>query len=235
MPSAASAVLVGLLDGAVSLDLVEVARTRVSVHFETGHRDVPVLCVSTPGAVLLPNSVLAPVLPAGAAAVRAGVLVAGTNRWQVVRWWRPPRPRGLMPSASVSAPAGVDVAEDVTPRGLVGRGPGLTPAGDDVLAGALVAAHAVADDRLPRWRAATRDLIAAHRTTAVSRGLLHHALDGWSTPELANFVTAVCAGDATATSWATDRLLRVGHSSGAALASGAMHVLSAHRTAVSAA
>lgn len=235
MPSAASAVLAGLLHGAVSLDLVEVARTRVSVHFETGHPDIPVLCVSTPDAVHLPNSVLAPVLPTGAAAVRAGVLVDATRRWQVLRWWRPPRPRGLVAPASVSAPAGVDVPGGITPQALVGRGPGLTPAGDDVLAGALVAAHAVADDRLAGWRAATRDLIAAHRTTAVSRGLLHHALDGWSTPELADFVTAVCAGDATTTSRAVDRLLRVGHSSGAALASGALHVLGTHRTAVVAA
>lgn len=234
MPSAASAVLAGLLDGAVTLDLVEVARTRVSVHFETSHPDVPVLCVSTPDAVHLPNSVLAPVLPTGAAALRAGVLVDTSSHWQVVRWWQPPRPRGLVSPVSVVAPGGVDTLAAVTPQELIGRGPGLTPAGDDVLAGALVAAHAVADDRLPHWRAATRDLIAAHRTTAVSRGLLHHALDGWSTHELADFLTAVCAGDMTVTSRATERLLRVGHSSGAALASGALHVLGSHRAVAAA-
>jgi hypothetical protein len=53
--------------------------------------------------------------------------------------------------------------------------------------------------------------------------MLHHAADGWATPELAAFVTAACRGDAGRE---TERLLAVGHSSGAALASGAWHVLS---------
>jgi hypothetical protein len=56
----------------------------------------------------------------------------------------------------------------------------------------------------------------------VSRGLLRHAVDGWATPELAEFVTAVCAGSVGDTA---DRLLGVGHSSGAALAAGVLHVL----------
>ena len=113
--------------------------------------------------------------------------------------------------------------DEVRPHDLVGRGPGLTPSGDDVLAGVLVAAHAVADPRLPGWAAATVDALAVRTTTAVSRGLLHHALDGWATPELADFVTAVCGGDATG--GPAGRLLAVGHSSGAALAAGALHVL----------
>jgi hypothetical protein len=117
---------------------------------------------------------------------------------------------------------GVDVPAAIEPDRLVGRGPGLTPLGDDVLAGALVAAQAVDDPRLTSWRAATLTALAAGRSTVVSRALLHQALDGWAVPELADFVVAVCAGDG---SRAAGPLLRVGHTSGAGLAAGALHVL----------
>ena len=63
VPAAASCLLAGLLDEGA--DLVEVARTRVSVHYETGRADVPVLCVCTPDAVRLPGSVVTPVVPSG--------------------------------------------------------------------------------------------------------------------------------------------------------------------------
>ena len=39
----------------------------------------------------------------------------------------------------------------------------------------------------------------------------HHAADGYATPQLAGFVTAVCTGRDVGT--ATQRLLAVGHSS----------------------
>lgn len=220
MPAAASSLLAGLLDG--DGDLVEVARTRSSVHYETGRADVPVLCVCEPTAVRLPNAVLTSVVPSGAVGVRTGALVSGSTTWRVGRWWQPPRPRDLTPPALLPALPGVEVPSAVVPHDLVGAGPGLTPSGDDVLAGVLVTAHATGDPRLAHWRSATRAALLARSTTAVSRGLLTHALDGWATPELADFVTAACAGEA---SRALPRLLAVGHSSGAALAAGALHVL----------
>ena len=89
----------------------------------------------------------------------------------------------------------LDPVDPVDPRR---PGPGLTPAGDDVLAGALVAGHA--PSATPRCRRLAirhaRRRCAARRTTAVSRGLLHHALDGWATPELAAYVDEACAGTA---------------------------------------
>ncbi len=113
--------------------------------------------------------------------------------------------------------------DGLSPGALVGAGPGLTPSGDDVLAGALVTAHATADPRLDRWRHATRRALARRRTTAVSRALLHHALDGHATPELADAVVALCR-DADPGP-AVRRLLAVGHSSGAALLGGVLHTL----------
>jgi hypothetical protein len=106
----------------------------------------------------------------------------------------------------------------------VGRGPRQTPSRDHEQAGALVAAHAVGDERLDGWRSATRDALLARRTTAVSRGLLHHAIDGWATPELAAYIDEACTG---VTGPALARLLTVGHTSGSALADGVGHVITA--------
>jgi hypothetical protein len=223
VPVAASSLLAGLLDASTERPtaLVEVARTRTSVHYETGHADVPVLCVCLPAAVRLPNALVAGVLPTGRLMAEEGAVVGGDAAWRVRRWWTPPRPRGLAVRAAVSLP-GIAVAPQIRPMDLVGAGPGLTPSGDDLLAGALVAAHATADPRLAGWQGATRQAVRARRTTAVSRGLLRHALDGWATTEVADFVTGVCSG---AIGDSADRLLAVGHSSGAALASGVLHVL----------
>lgn len=220
----ASSLLEKLIDE--GCDLVEVVRTRDAVHYETGRDDVPVLCVGTARAVRLPASVTTSALPSAQLRfqVQDGGLSDGSTTWQVTRWWRPPRPRGLTPPADVPTPA--DTLPGITPRTLVGLGPGLTPSGDDVLAGALVAARATADPRLEQWQQETRAALRVRRTTAVSRGLLHHALDGYATPELAAFVTAVCADDRADVGRAAPALLAVGHTSGAALMAGVLHVLS---------
>ena len=198
------------------------ARTRTSVHYDTGRADVPVLCMSTPSAVRLPSSLVTTSLPTGPVSVAHGTLSSEGRAWRVARWWTPSRPLNLTAPVAITWPHGVRRIDALRPDELVGLGPGLTPAGDDVLAGALVAGSATGDPRLDGWRVDTEAALARRRTTAVSRALLHHALGGWATPELADFVTAACAGEADA---CLDRLLAVGHSSGAALASGVLHVL----------
>jgi hypothetical protein len=73
----------------------------------------------------------------------------------------------------------------------------------------------------------TLEALSVARTTAVSRALLRHACDGYAAPELAEFVTSVCEGqDVTRT---RARLLAVGHVSGAALMTGALHSLTTQR------
>src|SRR5262249_13546495 len=59
---------------------------------------------------------------------------------------------------------------------LLGRGPGLTPAGDDVLAGLLAGRAAYGPDD----RALADDIcaLAPSRTTALSAALLRHAARG---------------------------------------------------------
>lgn len=196
----------------------EVARTTVSVHYETGDRSVPVVCVATAEAVRLPHSLVVAALPARA------------FRPQVTRWWVPSRPAAAGPGRTWphTAPGAGARHVDLDPASLLGRGEGLTPAGDDVLAGALVAAHATGHPDLARWRAETVRALATRRTTAVSVGMLHSALDGWAVPELAAAVDALCGPDPAAVDAAVDRLLAVGHSSGRHLLDGVLHVLSTH-------
>jgi hypothetical protein len=196
---------------------VEAARTRVSVHYETGEPGIPVVCVGLPEAVRLPYGVVVTELPA-----------PGPVDLVARRWWRPERPAGLTrPSRSGWARWLRDdlpgLSDPPDPVALLGRGAGLTPDGDDVLAGMLVAASALGDPRLAAWRAATRAALATRRTTAVSVGMLHAALDGWAAPPLADAVRALCRSDDPTP--AVDALLTVGSSSGRALLDGVLYVL----------
>lgn len=237
IPVAASVLLSGLLSGEPR-PLIEVARTRMSVHYETGDPTAPVICVCTPGAVHLPNSLLTAELPsASSVTIGSRELRQSSTTWRVTRWWRPARPVGLpLPTAELMhlcrSADGLGMTlprpsyDGLSPELLVGAGAGLTPEGDDVLAGALVAAHATGDPRLDGWRRRTRALLTPDRTTAVSRGMLHHALDGYATPQLAAFLTAVCTdGDVPST---LADLLAVGHSSGAATLAGVLHTLTTY-------
>nr|BFE81405.1 hypothetical protein GCM10020093_040060 [Planobispora longispora] len=108
---------------------------------------------------------------------------------------------------------------------LVGLGPGLTPSGDDMLAGLLVALRhlgtATGTGRavwLADWLAAAVTFDARGRTTPISATLLHCAARGEASGE----VLAVLRGLAGRQSLepALHRLLQLGHTSGADLAWG---------------
>jgi len=98
---------------------------------------------------------------------------------------------------------------------LLGRGPGLTPLGDDVLAGWLVGRYAQGHRG---GRVAAAVLSDAHaRTTTVSAVLLAHAVRGEAIPALCDHVAALggLGGPASLTV-----LRAVGHTSGTGLALG---------------
>jgi hypothetical protein len=170
--------------------------------------------------------------PAGPVVVRA------------VREWAPARPpRGQVAASALAAvrsglggaDPGVDArlladlagaagdhdASVAAAARLLGSGPGLTPSGDDVLAGFLAGAAAFGLDAAALRHAITA--LAPARTTALSAALLWHAARGECIGELASVAAAV-----TGQGWrgpgqpglALGRLLSVGHSSGAALALG---------------
>jgi hypothetical protein len=114
--------------------------------------------------------------------------------------------------------------------GLLGLGPGLTPAGDDVLAGALCALAAAADE--PRRRALTDATVGAlPRTVPISAALLRQACRGRTVPQVADLLRAVAgSGDLEGV---PGRLAAVGHTSGAALALGVRTALRARAAAPS--
>ncbi len=158
---------------------------------------------------------------------------------RVSRWWRARRPQLRKPWARTAAElarrlsltdgleepvaiasetfaaalTGQAVLSDAV-SGLIGLGSGLTPAGDDVLAGAIVtlrAAQAPHADELAGT--ITTALTSSNATTPVSATLLRYACDGYCVPQL----TAVLEDPTT-----LEALLAVGHTSGKALAHGAL-------------
>lgn len=204
----------------------------------------------SPGAVRVPMGVVIDTLPALGAEIHlgAGVIGFGSSTWQPTRWWDP-RPR-LSPDALLahrdtlgravrSQPAeafGLPLADELSiaaaiARGdaqaaheVIGLGPGLTPSGDDVVAGALVALALTS--RLDRRTCATVLDRARTHTTALSSALLEAATKGQLIPEAAQLLEAIAAAapqpqiDARA-----DDLFAVGSHSGHDLAAGILGAL----------
>lgn len=180
------------------------------------------------------------------AVIGEGHIVAGNLEIAAVRWWDPkpalpPMSRRSLGAAIQGLPAtvtGVDHARlrtamrkrssvDLTSAAvkLIGRGPGLTPEGDDYLAGGLAAVRllgsAVGSVSTVRMLDAAADEISrlAHRrTTAFSAALIDHALRGDVAASAGAFLRALAGRGAVGASHR--ELLRVGHSSGPALAAG---------------
>lgn len=103
---------------------------------------------------------------------------------------------------------------------LIGWGGGLTPTGDDIVCGMLAAAHAFADPRREQWRAQTHSRLPA--TTELSAQFLRLAAAGHLTAELRELLLALGTPHLPA---AVRRLLGVGHTSGADLATGVLRYL----------
>jgi hypothetical protein len=153
-------------------------------------------------------------------------------RAELVRWHPPvvPGPAlaarggagvGLLPEAGSSALAGSPAAAavlDALRRGdlraavalLAGRGPGLTPAGDDALAGLLLVLAIVGHDRAELERAAT-----TARTHAISRAFLLWAARGQSVAPVHHLLAALADGDGAAVERHRSAVAALGQTSGA--------------------
>jgi hypothetical protein len=104
---------------------------------------------------------------------------------------------------------------------LLGRGPGLTPAGDDLLCGALAASVLFGIEACGLAEAVRNRLADLDGgTTSLSRQLLLRAAAGDGLPELQQLGRALCQLDPVPVEAAWRRLLAIGHSSGAALGAG---------------
>jgi len=126
--------------------------------------------------------------------------------------WSTPVPVDL-PASALRALAAAEASAALE---LLGRGDGLTPSGDDVLAGWLVARHTTG--RPSGEVGAAVATHAADRTTSLSATLLGRAIVGEAIPQCRDLLTALHAG--AGVDGALAALLAVGHTSGAALAAG---------------
>lgn len=131
------------------------------------------------------------------------------------------------PTALAEFCAAGDLAHSVdAAERIVGLGPGLTPAGDDVLAGLLLALRLLGGAVpggggavwLADWLGAAVTADANTRTTALAATLLHCAAHGQAAGEVAAVLRGIAGQEPLQP--AVRRLLGVGHTSGADLAWG---------------
>jgi hypothetical protein len=255
LPAWASTAVCQLLSGSWRAGSV-LAAAEVASYLTVPMPDSPARLVAlmSPAAVRLPIGVCVTEgqLPAVGTAVQVGhgmVAVPG-HRWRAVRWWDP-RPRidaaalirrGHLlvdvvraepassfgfPLPSALAVAGSLAAGDSSAAvAVLGLGPGLTPAADDVVAGALAVLAIVG-----RLDDSVGDAIHARartHTAALSGALLVSAGRGEVIPQAARVMTALAAGrpydDVVSTAGA---LFRVGSTSGHDLCAGMAGALAA--------
>ncbi|RLV50867.1 DUF2877 domain-containing protein [Nocardioides mangrovicus] len=130
---------------------------------------------------------------------------------------RVPRITAIHPEAAAvlsahASPASEELGEVSDPVSLVGRGSGLTPLGDDVLAGRLATSYALG---VP----ATVPYDVRGATTLLSATLVDCAARGEVLPQFRDVVVGL--GDPASLGAAAERLAAVGHTSGAGLLLGA--------------
>ena len=247
--SAASTVLEPLLLGPRRPGrLLGASAAAAYVHVE-GAGAVDVIALVPPSSVRLPLAmVVGGALPpvGGDVSVGDGALHVGADTWAPARWFDPrpgdvgePKPSavaaavavlrrlgpgelGLDPERAWRAVAALVAGEAGPAVALLGEGPGLTPAGDDVVAGAVAVCalrgHAAGLRVVP-------DVLAGARaaTTSLSAALLACAAAGQVVPPAATLLAAL--GGAGEVGGALADLRSVGSTSGTALAVGMVAAL----------
>ncbi len=143
---------------------------------------------------------------AGAEAVAAACLAVRPHMWN--------DPRALR--------LGIDDLDEVA-RSLAGRGPGLTPAGDDALAGYVFARIALAHPESHRTARAART--AAEVTGEPSASLLRAAADGEVFAPAAQMLAALLRADGPALAPAVRTLTALGRTTGGAYLTGIVRAL----------
>ncbi len=196
-----------------------------ALYFDAGESAIAVL---TAAAVRLPCAVvvagldsLQAVRPDGPVMIGAGALSWTTGgrpvTVAVVRTWSPAHvrpvvalPANLATLRAAVATIDIGVPAELAGPGLIGLGPGLTPSGDDVLAGYVLGCRARGRPEVPF------DVADLVRTTALSATLLRHAISGECVPQVAALVQALGRAEPVD----PGPLLALGHTSGAALGHG---------------
>ena len=177
----------------------------------------------------------------GFASIAVGDLLVNVARWWDPRPALPPISPARLAEALGGLPADVPAIDgsalwDATTtwshgallaaaRKLVGKGPGLTPEGDDYLAGAVAAVRVFGEALSCSTAVEAVDSVAPHvirmaeaRTTTFSAALIRYSFRGQVAEPAGAFLRALSGRGNIEHSHA--RLERVGHSSGPALAAG---------------
>lgn len=175
--------------------------------------------------IALPTSIFSPgkiPLTALEISLRDGRLTLDRSPLLIRRWWRPPRaPLVHFETAFTPAPK---------IGGLLGLGRGLTPEGDDLLAGWLVAARSIGHPEFKEIRAQILSN-ACRKTTTFSATLLEYAAEGYGIAPLIDYVNA-CLQGSNKSNEIRRRLERVGHTSGEALAIGVEIAFGCHSNGI---
>lgn len=200
---------------------------------------------------------LPPIAPAEPITVGEGALRIGPHVWRPTRWFdprpsgtRPPEPTALVEAAETlwnleddeagvsvgqawRAAAALAAGDGEACRALIGAGPGLTPAGDDVVAGALAACALTGGGPRPR----ELEMLLSHAciaTTALSVALLSCAARGQVVPQASDLLRALSRSSASSgygsVAAALAHLRAVGSTSGTALAIGMVAALTVTST-----
>ena len=111
------------------------------------------------------------------------------------------------------------------PVDLLGLGPGLTPSGDDLLCGVLIALHATRRQQATRALGDAIARAAPSLTTPLSRAFLAAAATGEAAESLHRAVNAILEGDLAALPRVAGEIDRIGHTSGWDATAGAALVL----------
>jgi hypothetical protein len=236
---AASTALRDLLDGPPQPARV-LAAFPAAIYLELpAPADPRVVAVVTADAMCPPNAITitAPLPPVRAGEpgwVGGSVVVAGGLRIAVRRWWRATLALGVVRGGLRLATGGIGIAEPVelaaacrtgdlgraavAAKRLVGLGPGLTPSGDDILAGLLVTLRVLGGAPEQALAGAIAEAVlptAYDRTTALSATLLHCAARGQAGREVAAVLRGLTGAEPLGP--AAARLRAAGHTSGADL------------------
>lgn len=129
--------------------------------------------------------------------------------------YQPSPPFSLLTTfCAALANANISAALPIT-RQLAGLGQGLTPAGDDFIVGAVLAAWIIHPPETARFLAGEITNIAASLTTSLSAAWLRSAGKGGAGVLWHNFFNALTTNDSSAIELRITELLSVGHTSGA--------------------
>ncbi len=132
----------------------------------------------------------------------------------------------LLPAGALELLAAGDAEVAQT---LLGAGPGLTPVGDDVLAGWLATAVACRHPLMPGIRSAVA-LAAPERTSVLSATLLACAARGEGVPEFRSLLIGVATRNLDVLDQSLELMLRIGDTSGAGLVLGSLAALTSATT-----